>query len=81
MSNRRQPSLLGRIAGSKAATAILAVGGICTLALGPVLYRVKYAPKLDPDQSRPRSAAMRGAYVNSGSLDIGPDKPISSFKD
>jgi hypothetical protein len=34
---------------------------------------MNYVPKHNPQDPLPRSATIRGAYINSGSRDIGPD--------
>lgn len=65
-----------RIKTSKGGIAVLAIGSLCTLAYIPVWYHVNFVPKHDMSKPLPRSAAMRGAYVNTGSRDIGPDRPI-----
>ncbi|KAG2432428.1 hypothetical protein HYH02_012999 [Chlamydomonas schloesseri] len=63
---------------TKFGVAALAVGSICTLAFTPVVYKMKFAPKVDVSKPLPRSMSTRGAYVNSGSRDAGPDRPVSS---
>lgn len=63
---------------SKGKVALVTVGSIMTVAFTPVVYYMLFAPKIDVNQPLPKGMQTRGAYVNSGSRDIGPDRPVSS---
>ena len=39
-----------------------------------VWYHMNFIPKHNFNDPYPRSASIRGAYINSGSNDIGPDR-------
>ncbi|KAG2502189.1 hypothetical protein HYH03_000676 [Edaphochlamys debaryana] len=62
---------------TKGGVALLSIATIVSIAAAPVVYRFKFGPKIDVDKPLPRNTATRGAYVNTGSRDAGPDRPIS----
>lgn len=50
---------------------------LATVGMGPVVFVVMNGNvKVDPSQSMPHQVAIRGAYVNSQSVDVGPDRPL-----
>ncbi|PNH06288.1 hypothetical protein TSOC_007359 [Tetrabaena socialis] len=63
---------------SKGGIALLTVASITGVAFTPVFYYMFLAPKVDTSKPMPRGMNTRGAYVNSGSRDAGPDRPISA---
>jgi hypothetical protein len=52
------------------------LGSLGLTAFFPVWYHVVCIPKHDPLNPLPRSASVRGAYINSGSKDVGPEKDV-----
>eukprot|EP00201_Polytomella_parva_P003993 CAMPEP_0175078126 /NCGR_PEP_ID=MMETSP0052_2-20121109/23891_1 /TAXON_ID=51329 ORGANISM="Polytomella parva, Strain SAG 63-3" /NCGR_SAMPLE_ID=MMETSP0052_2 /ASSEMBLY_ACC=CAM_ASM_000194 /LENGTH=79 /DNA_ID=CAMNT_0016347905 /DNA_START=30 /DNA_END=269 /DNA_ORIENTATION=+ len=60
---------------SKGYIAFVSIAAIGSVAAAPIIYKMFYIKNnFDPNKPMPRSAAIRGAYINSGSKDIGPDK-------
>ena len=43
------------------------MGSLGLTAFFPVYYHMVFIPKFNPDNAMPRSASVRGAYINSGS--------------
>jgi hypothetical protein len=64
-----------RISNGKLALA----AGICIslIGLAPVAHlMLSPASKVDGSKGLPAQASMRGAYINTGSRDVGPDNPV-----
>jgi hypothetical protein len=39
-----------------------------------------YTVQVDGSKAMPPNSAIRGAYINSGSKDVGPDMPLSALQ-
>lgn len=53
--------------------------GVMVFGFGPVITAFRATPRMDPNAPLPRQAQIRGAYVNTGSRDVGPDKPLGEY--
>lgn len=54
--------------------------GIASVGLAPVAYMLlSPTSKVDGSKALPAHTSMRGAYINSGSKDAGPDRPIDEL--
>mmetsp|Transcript_43258 Transcript_43258/g.129771 ORF Transcript_43258/g.129771 Transcript_43258/m.129771 type:complete len:84 (-) Transcript_43258:220-471(-) len=73
MSHRQPQGLMGRLKNNKVMIAGGIVATLCTMAYIPIWYHVNFIPKHNMQDPIPRSASMRGAYLNTGSRDIGPE--------
>lgn len=47
--------------------------GVAGIGLFPVYYLMSGGLKVDGSQGLPRSASIRGQYMNTSSIDVGPD--------
>ncbi|WIA20171.1 hypothetical protein OEZ86_013815 [Tetradesmus obliquus] len=65
-----------RISNGKLAIGVLV--GFAALGLGPVAHMM-LNPSVDGNRELPSHMTMRGAYINSGSKDAGPDRPLTDI--
>ena len=56
------------------------VVGFAGLGLGPVAWMfLSPHAKVDGSKGLPKQASQRGAYFNTGSIDVGPDQPLNQL--
>jgi hypothetical protein len=77
---RAAPPLPPRLRSSGVRSGRLGLGllvGLVGLGMGPVawMFLSPYS-RVNADRPLPSQAAVRGAYVNAGSQDAGPDRPL-----
>eukprot|EP00798_Chlamydomonas_sp_ICE-L_P019295 gene19295-25942_t len=68
--------LLKRLSQNKGFLAVAIVGTLGTMAYIPIWYHMNVLPKHNYDHALPRSATIRGAYINSGSRDVGRETEV-----
>mmetsp|Transcript_36186 Transcript_36186/g.80515 ORF Transcript_36186/g.80515 Transcript_36186/m.80515 type:complete len:85 (-) Transcript_36186:100-354(-) len=65
--------ILYKIKHNKGLLAVSICATLGIIAFTPVYYHMNFVPKFNPNDPLPKSASIRGAYINSGSRDVGPD--------
>lgn len=68
--------LMGRVTRSNSTLAVALAATIAAAGLFPVWYLMYGAARVPAETHLPSSAQVRGAYINSGSKDVGPDRPV-----
>jgi hypothetical protein len=77
---QQQPQLPPRLQSRGARSGCLGFGllvGLVAVGMGPVAWMfLSPWTRVNADRPLPSQAAVRGAYINAGSQDAGPDRPL-----